>query len=117
MPRGKYRRYEHEVLMEAVEKVKNREMKAKEASRVYGIPRVTILDRVYERVAPCKTSSGPPSILTKGEEEMLKKWIIDMAKMSFPLTKDLLKISVKNILDKDGRPNPFQDNLPGVHTC
>jgi hypothetical protein len=114
MPRGKYRQYDHDILMEAVQKVKSKELKAKQASRIYGIPRVTILNRVYNRVAMAATSSGPSSILTKSEEALLKQWIVDMGRMSFPITKDLLKKSVKEILDQDGRPNPFKDNFPGV---
>jgi hypothetical protein len=104
MPRPTYRKYEHQALLEAVEKMKNKDMKAKEASCVYAVPRVTILDRVYNRVKMDTSASGPQSVLTSTEEGLLKDWVVGMAKASFPITKELLKISVKIFSTRMGVP-------------
>jgi hypothetical protein len=115
MPRGAYRPYTIENLQKAVEAVKNG-MAKKKAAVSFGVPRTTLLDRIYQRVPEDTTSSGPSSILTEAEESVLKGWAIKMSRMGFPITKSQLQWEVKKILEKDGRPNPFKDNLPGKHS-
>ena len=44
---------------------------------------------------------------------MLADWLRDMSKIGYGRSTDELKVAVKQILDKDGRPNPFRDNSPG----
>lgn len=44
---------------------------------------------------------------------MLENWILALATKGFPITKNMLLMSVKKVIDKNERPNPFTDNLPG----
>ena len=47
------------------------------------------------------------------EEGRIADWAIHMAKIRFgPTRKELVQV-VKKILDDDGRPTLFKDNLPG----
>lgn len=62
---------------------------------------------------PANSHSGPPPILSAAEEEMLEEWITHMCKIWYGRTRDQLTLTVKAILDKDGRPNPFTNNRPG----
>ena len=56
---------------------------------------------------------GPPTVLTATEETMLCEWLLEMSRIGYGRTTEELKLVVKRILDKDGRPNPFCDNTPG----
>ena len=44
---------------------------------------------------------------------MLADWVFDMAKIGYSRSTEELRYTVKRMLDSDGRPNPFVDNLPG----
>jgi len=54
------------------------------------------------RVAFCKSV----------EYDMLANWAVKMAKIGYGRTRQQICEMVK-LLDKDNRPNPFTDNLPG----
>ena len=62
---------------------------------------------------PANARSGPPPILTKDEEAELVEWVINMNRIGYGRTKDQLNLTVKALLDKDNRPNPFKNNRPG----
>ena len=84
------------------------------ASRTFGIPRTTLIDRKLHRIKEDVTTSGPKPYLTAAEENHIKTWIVSMGRIGFPLTKLQIKLAVKKILDEDGRDVPFTDNVPGV---
>ena len=44
---------------------------------------------------------------------MLVDWALHMANIGYGRTREQLRATVKEILDKDGRENPFTDNYPG----
>ena len=56
---------------------------------------------------------GPPTILTSAEENMLVHWAIEMAAIGYGRTREQLCLTVKEMLDKDGRANPFRQNMHG----
>ncbi len=56
---------------------------------------------------------GPQPVLTHYEEQVLEDWLVEMASIGYGRTKQQLQHSVKEILQKEGRQNPFKDNLPG----
>lgn len=56
---------------------------------------------------------GPRTILTADEETRLEKWIIDKAKIGFPMHPEMVKDAVQSVLNEDQRYNPFIDNRPG----
>ena len=62
---------------------------------------------------PADARSGPPPILSEDEEAMLVDWVKHMSYIGYGRTREQLTLTVKSILDKDKRPNPFVDNRPG----
>ncbi|KAJ8304124.1 hypothetical protein KUTeg_017707 [Tegillarca granosa] len=90
--------------------IQAQQISLRKASKVYGIPRSTLSDKVNYKT-PIKPSKR--TILTEAEETRLVGWISEMSRIGFGRTKQELLTTVKNILDKDGRPNPFTDNRPG----
>ncbi|KAJ8043572.1 Jerky protein-like-like [Holothuria leucospilota] len=81
---------------------------------MYGIPRATLFDKVKERT-PLTCTLGAPTVLTKEEENQLANWVINMGKIGYGRTRQELTLTVKQILDKTNRRNPFKNNLPGRH--
>ncbi|XP_030851045.1 uncharacterized protein LOC105436902 isoform X1 [Strongylocentrotus purpuratus] len=111
--RGSYRRgYDQEAMVNAVQRVSLGEISVREASRLYKVPRATLMDKLSYRV-PLNCRSGPRPYLTMDEEANIAEWVIRMAKIGYGQTLSDLKQTVKKILDDDGRPTPFKDNLPG----
>ncbi|XP_069358266.1 uncharacterized protein [Maniola hyperantus] len=56
---------------------------------------------------------GPDPVLGREIEEKLSKWLINMAKCGFPLTKQDLIESVSKIIRDSGIKNPFKEGKPG----
>lgn len=106
-------RYKEEQLSEAMAAIRNG-MKIREASRVFGVPRGTLQDRLHLRVPEVPRKMGPNSVLTKEEETALKDWCIALAKCGFPLKCEDLLNTVHNIISEENRPNPFVNNRPGT---
>ena len=52
-------------------------------------------------------------MLSQEEEECLTQWASEMARIGYGQIKRQICETVKRILDKDGRPNPFPDNRRG----
>ena len=44
---------------------------------------------------------------------MIKNWIIQKARIGYHMHPKIVKSSIKNVLDKASRPNPFTNNMPG----
>lgn len=109
----KNRRYDPNTLKLALESIANG-MPVKTASKTYNIPKTTLH---YKKTGkyPVECSPGAPTVLTQEEESTLIKWIIHVAKMGFPVSKDHLLDSVAMLLQKKNRPNPFRQNRPGRH--
>ena len=55
---------------------------------------------------------GPSPVLTEEESELIS-WVVKMAEIGYGQTRIQVTEMVKKILDRTGRPNPFQDNRPG----
>nr|CAI5843653.1 unnamed protein product [Callosobruchus analis] len=96
--------YKEEQLTSAMAAIRNG-MKIREASRVFGVPRGTLQDRLHARV--------PEMPKTAEEETAFKDWCIALAHCGFPLKPDDLINTVHNIISEDKRPNPFINNRPG----
>nr|CAI5836919.1 unnamed protein product [Callosobruchus analis] len=103
--------YKEEQLTSAMAAIRNG-MKIREASRVFGVPRGTLQDRLHARVREMPRRMVPHSVLTREEETALKDWCIALAHCGFPLKPDDLTNTVHNIISEDNRPNPFINNRP-----
>ena len=56
---------------------------------------------------------GGVKVLSDEEEDEIVRYIVEMAKAHYPLTRDELALEVKKILDDNNRHTRFKDNLPG----
>ncbi|XP_071840675.1 uncharacterized protein [Apostichopus japonicus] len=111
-PRPPYRAYSQENLVEALNKIQNGGNSVRATSKQYNIPKTTLLDKLSGR-RPVYTTQGPKPVMTPEEETWLEKWLLSMSKIGYGQTRRELCLTVKKILDDDGRKNPFKDNMPG----
>ncbi|KAL0852380.1 hypothetical protein ABMA28_000577 [Loxostege sticticalis] len=111
-PTGKKydKKYTEQELMLAIAAIKNG-MPKKEAARVFNIPRATLQFRINNDIVNAKP--GPPTVLTKVEEETIVEWIVASSKKGFPRRKEDVLHSVERFLEKAPRPNVFINNKPG----
>ena len=113
--RGPYRKkYDPAKLREAVEKIGCGELSYRAAEARYGIPKATLADRVKGRINVETCKSGPSSVLTAQEENLLQAHIVSCSRVGYPLAKSDIKKVVQKLLNEDGRVNPFKENLPGI---
>lgn len=105
-----YRNYSVEDLRNALDSIQSG-MSVQRAAIVYKIPRITLRNKslgVHNR------SVGHPSVLTSGEQEVIRNTLLQVAKWGFPLTKCDIRAVVKKFLDKQGKTvREFKDNYPG----
>lgn len=109
MNNAKRFQYSIEDMEQAVNAVKNG-MPTAQASRVFKVPRTTIIGKV-----PIQRKVGPDTTLTSDEEQLLVKWIFHIASCGFPATKLQLIDSVQLLLKQLNRPNNFTNGRPGRH--
>ena len=103
--------YDSKIMGLALSQVKSG-MSIQKAAKLYGVPRSTLGDKV-RGVVPEVGKSGPGTVLTSWEEDMLVNHIKAMAAVGLPLTKKDLLHEVKRLLDEDNRETKFTNNLPG----
>lgn len=109
--------YSREQMDKAIEDVKSG-MSCSEASKKYGVPRVTLLYKVQGKFKDKKC--GRESYLTSEEERLLVDWIIQTGKAGFPITKTKLLDSVQRLVKNMKKKNPerefpFIGDRPGRH--
>lgn len=112
MPR-KRQPFSEENLTSAINAVLNEGVSKKAASLKFSVPRFTLQHRLKNPNG--KKTCGPNTILNKNEEILLEKWILECSLKGFPRRKEDLLESVKHFSDKNKRPNPFKNNLPGTY--
>ena len=105
-------KYSEKSLLKAVGEIKEGKMSLNVASRVHNIPKGTLHNKVKNKV-PMERKMGPATILTNEEESNVEKWIIDKAKLGFPMHANDVKDSIQKVLIECPRENPFTDNRPG----
>lgn len=101
-----------EIYFNATKDVDEHGMSVREAASKWNVPKSSLHDRISGKVEYDRRS-GPPTILTKAEENRIVGWLVEMAKRGVSLTKDECLDVVKKLLDKDKRQTPFIDNRPG----
>ncbi|XP_074106388.1 uncharacterized protein LOC141532112 [Cotesia typhae] len=80
----------------------------------YGIPKTTLHSRLKKNI-PLDAKKGPKTYLTKEEEDQIVKWIFYLSDRGFPVTKNQLLDSVRDIVTELDRKIDFIDNRPGRH--
>uniref|UniRef100_A0ABD2XFZ9 DDE-1 domain-containing protein n=1 Tax=Trichogramma kaykai TaxID=54128 RepID=A0ABD2XFZ9_9HYME len=107
--------YSLDDLEEAIERVNNRESYGKTAAE-FKIPKSTLYAKANDLV-PVDAKRGPSTVLSEEEENRLEKWILDKARLGFPMHEEEVKTAVQNIVNDLERPNYFTtDNKPEALT-
>ncbi len=87
-------------------------MSLRAASRMYNVPLETLRRRVNGSVdIGCKP--GPPSVLSKEEEDALAHYVIEMVSMGFGLSREDVMSLAFVIAEKSGKKHPFQNGMAG----
>ncbi|KAI4463191.1 tc5 transposase dna-binding domain [Holotrichia oblita] len=84
------------------------------ASKLYNVPRTTLTGKIKGTYLE-ECNSGVSTVLTSREDDILVNWILNMAKMGFPINKDQLLDSVTMLRRELKRHNKFNDGRPGRH--
>ena len=84
----------------AVEAVRRGES-VRRAAELYSVPRSTLSDKVLCQV-PLKARSGPPSYLSREEEEELTSFLLEMAKIGYAHTRKQVISLVQQIVEGKG---------------
>ena len=109
----KRQKYDVSVIEKVVPLIKTNAITLSQASKVYGIPKTTLHDHVHNKYQ--NHSVGVKPVLSQEEEERVARWAVHMSKIGFDRTRQELAVTIKKIIDEDGRPTPFKDNKPGKH--
>ena len=108
----KCKQWSPESMEAAVGSVKDGKTSLREASRLYNVPVETLRRRVTGTVEmDCKP--GPATILTTDEEDLLAKYLVDMADMGFGLSREDAMAMAFTIAEKTKRTHPFKDGFAG----
>ncbi|CAG5073474.1 Protein of unknown function [Cotesia congregata] len=106
------KRYSSEDLNAPITIIREKKMSANKASQRFNIPKGTLIHKLHDNV-PSDCKMGPSTVLSPQEELCIKNWIIDKAKLGFPMHPEDVKDAVQKILTDVKRPNPFLNNRPG----
>lgn len=104
-------KYNEEDLQNALLEIRNKSLTLTGASTKYGVSKRTLHNKIQNKV-PGIRKMGPRTILSAEEESKLEKWIINKAKVGFPMHSEMVKDAIRS-LKEDGRENPFVDDRPG----
>lgn len=89
-------------------------MPVAKASRVFKVPRTTLRNKI-SGISPRQSTGhcGFDSYLGRDIEDLLVNWILDCAKMGFPIDKDGLLTSVQKLVKQRNIQAPFLNGRPG----
>ncbi|KAF6216317.1 hypothetical protein GE061_000658 [Apolygus lucorum] len=109
---NKIMKYSFETLQKALQLIKDGQISISEAARSFGIAKSTLHTKLTGK-RPLVTKMGPATYLTAEEENEIKSWILNKAKLGFPLCREDVKDSIQNVLVKCPRETAFVNNRPG----
>lgn len=111
-----YQDYSEESLRECIQSIRAGSSSIAQASRKFGIPERTLYRKL--KIANIeliqRTKCGHPTVFTAAEEESFVHHLLLLAEFDIPITKDDLRICVRNYIVMQGR-NLFEknNNIPG----
>jgi transposase len=91
---NKYRNYSSQDLENAIKLVNSQTLSIRGASRRYNVPKSTIIDKLYGK-SSLHSRSGPKSVLSETDENIIVEWLINMAKIGYGQTRQQLLSAVK----------------------
>jgi len=107
------KKYSQDDVNNAVDAVK-KGMSLRVASKTFGVPYCTIYVK-FKNIVPLMARKGPQTYLRTEEENNLVEWIIYLSKRGFPVNKNQLLDSVRDVIVELKRETPFVNNRPGRH--
>lgn len=110
--RPKKKKYTNEDVEKAIDAVRRNGMSVNAAAKSFGIPQSTLQDKISGKYA-VQAKVGRPSVLMPEEENILVHWVINLAKLGFPVSKDQLISSVSKLVKELNRETPFVGSTPG----
>lgn len=111
--RKKIIKYSEEDLQKAVEEVRTKKLTSYEAAEKYGIPRSTIIHRLYGTRGAKQSKAGRPTVFSLDVESKIASLIHIMEKSGFPLTKKELRSMISEYIRRNGIITPFKEGIPG----
>ena len=105
-------KWDMDSMKRAIEAVKMDGKGLRQAAREFDLPVATLKRRVDGLVA-LDGRPGPPTILTKQEEDKLCEYCFLMADMGFGLTIEAVRSVAYRIAEASGRPHPFKKGIAG----
>ena len=84
-----------------------------QASKTFGVPRTTLRNKIKGSAPETSGHVGPLPILGSDIEENLTTWLTEIDRMGFPIEKECLLYSVKQLIEAENLQTPFKNNLPG----
>jgi hypothetical protein len=104
-------KYTIEDMKSALADINNKILSLNKAAAQYGIPKSTLSMKLSGKTPPNR-KMGPSSFLTI-EENKIKSWNLNNAKLGFPLRTDDVKDSVQKVIINFPRHVPFKNSRPG----
>ena len=92
--------------------VKLNKKSLRQAAREYDVPLTTLKRRVDGEVS-LNAKPGPPTVLTREEEEKLCEYCLTMCDMGYGLTVEYIRRVAYVIASNSGRPHPFKNGKAG----
>lgn len=105
-----YKNYTEEMLLLAIESVKNKKCTSYDAEKQFGIPRRTIDKRIKNLHSD---KPGPRFRLSSDEENQFVKVLIAAGDFGCPLSQLDFKLTVWDYLKKNNKTYIFNDKPPG----
>lgn len=104
--------YSEETLINAIKCAREKKHSIKKISEEFGVPRTT-LNKKLKQNNPLIRKMGPATYLRDLEEQRIAKWILDKAQIGYPMHHNIVKSSIKKVLDDAKHKTSFKDNLTG----
>ena len=111
MAKVKRKQWQDSDMKAAMEELREGKGTPSAVSRKYNVPRRTLTDRMNGRVQHGR-KPGPPTVLSKVEEDALVSYLVYMAKQGFPLTPKMTTAYAWAISIKTGKSDRFPENGP-----
>lgn len=111
----KRKQYSPEALQRALKAI-SAGISIRKAADNCGVPATTLF-RKNKNPDKIDCTIGPPTVLSKNEEQDIVDWLTYRAERGFPITKTELLDSIQSYIVSLGKKTPFTENRPGRHWC
>ena len=95
----------------ALRAIASKKMSIRQAGEYYGIPPSSIQD--WKKGKTTSKTISHQTYLTKEEEQAVVDWCFAMQQVALCVTLNMLKFTIKNILENSPRKHPFRQGVPG----